>query len=370
VFEVADYNGDGVPDLYGINKIGTGTGGKTEVHIMDGADRYRSYLLNTDTILNDTGLTGQWVFEVADYNGDGVPDLYGINRIGTGTGGKTEVHIMDGADRYRSYLLNTDTILNDSELNCKWDFATGGDCVANIWPNAPIPLSPTHDETVELENITLSWESRGDPDLYPGENLTYQVRIWPDGETQDTPWFQSDWIQAMSLSIPVPVSGVYWWNVQANDGMNTSDWSEARRIFIQPSSNDPIFESNFKTGNPGSTFIFTATNFSADAEATISIKEPDAANYRDIAKLPLSSVGGVVFMLYIPENAHEGMYTVRITVQGAATMLAEHLVKEVTLTIEDGQPQRNNNPAETVPIISPDTGLVTRMQVYLPLVVR
>ncbi|MBE7471357.1 MAG: M23 family metallopeptidase [Anaerolineales bacterium] len=60
-----------------------------------------------------------------DYNGDGKPDLYGINKIGTGAGHKTEVHIMNGANDYKSYLLNAETILGDTGTNCRWDFATG-----------------------------------------------------------------------------------------------------------------------------------------------------------------------------------------------------------------------------------------------------
>jgi hypothetical protein len=99
---------------------------------MDGANQYKSYLLNAETALGSQGTDGRWLFVLGDYNGDGRPDLYGINKIGTGAGDRTEVHIMDGANQYKSYLLNAETALGSSGVDGRWDFATG-QCTNAPW---------------------------------------------------------------------------------------------------------------------------------------------------------------------------------------------------------------------------------------------
>ena len=52
-----------------------------------------------------------WSFCVADYDNDGVPDLWVIKKTGTGTG-RLELHILSGKDP-NSWLLHTKTALHE-----------------------------------------------------------------------------------------------------------------------------------------------------------------------------------------------------------------------------------------------------------------
>ena len=90
-FCVGDYNGDGTPDLYAIKKSGTSSK-KTEVHILNGADKYKKFALQTGTCLETVGKN--FTFCVADYNRNGNMDVYAVKKKATGTR-KTEVHIFE-----------------------------------------------------------------------------------------------------------------------------------------------------------------------------------------------------------------------------------------------------------------------------------
>ena len=120
-FGIADYNRDGNPDIYLIKRTSTGTN-STEVHVLNGADNFQSWLLQTGTIRPETGTNGAWAFGISDYNRDGYPDIYLIKRAGTGTN-STEVHVMDGANDFQSWLLQTGTIRPETGTDCSWMFA-------------------------------------------------------------------------------------------------------------------------------------------------------------------------------------------------------------------------------------------------------
>ncbi|MBF0457993.1 MAG: VCBS repeat-containing protein [Nitrospirae bacterium] len=123
LFYVADYDGDGKPDLIGVQRENTGTG-YTEVHVLSGASGYTTWLVNNATPIAKSGSSnaGQWLFYVADYNGDGKPDLIGVQRENTGTG-YTEVHVLSGASGYTTWLVNTATPLAKSGSSNAGEFA-------------------------------------------------------------------------------------------------------------------------------------------------------------------------------------------------------------------------------------------------------
>ena len=115
-FCLGDYNNDGNLDLFCIKKNKTGTN-CTEVHILGGKSDFKSFLLHTKTILHETGNNCQ--FSVGDYNGDGKLDLFYIAKNNTGSH-TTEVHILSGSKEYKDWLLQTKTILHETDDD--WEF--------------------------------------------------------------------------------------------------------------------------------------------------------------------------------------------------------------------------------------------------------
>ncbi|KAK0619561.1 hypothetical protein B0T14DRAFT_566399 [Immersiella caudata] len=105
-FAITDWNGDGVQDLVAIKKSGTGTG-STEVHIFSGASNFRNLLLTAGTPLPETDET--YDFALADWNGDGRPDLFAIQKSKTESG-TTEVNILSGASNFQDWLLRKSVV--------------------------------------------------------------------------------------------------------------------------------------------------------------------------------------------------------------------------------------------------------------------
>lgn len=120
-FQLGDFNNDGHADIYAIAKMGSS--GTTEVHVLNGADGFGTFLAHSTTALHQTGTDNVWVFKLGDMNRDGVLDLYAIGR--RGSSGKTEVHVLDGAAGYRSFLLHAATALHSTGSDGSWDFALG-----------------------------------------------------------------------------------------------------------------------------------------------------------------------------------------------------------------------------------------------------
>jgi hypothetical protein len=114
-FVVADWNGGGKPDLIAIQMQATFSN-RTEVHILSGESNYQQWLLlMKPTALGPTDSTN-WAFSVGDWNLDGKPDIWAIQKQRTGTG-TTEVHILSGASDFTTYLLNTGTNLPLTSTN-------------------------------------------------------------------------------------------------------------------------------------------------------------------------------------------------------------------------------------------------------------
>jgi len=120
MLDLADYNRDGKLDLWFIAKSGTASG-KTEVHVLSGADGFKTYVANFATVMGLTGTDGRWSFSVGDYNADGRPDLYAIDKMDVSSG-KTAVHVINGADGFKSYLLNTASALGQTGTDHRWVF--------------------------------------------------------------------------------------------------------------------------------------------------------------------------------------------------------------------------------------------------------
>ena len=115
-FLLGDYNQNGKLDLYCIKKNHSESN-QTEIHILDGNDKYKSYLLKTSTKLHETG--EGWVFLLGDFNKNRILDLYCIAKYNTGSN-STEVHILNGNDNFKSFLYNNGTPL--PEIGDNYDF--------------------------------------------------------------------------------------------------------------------------------------------------------------------------------------------------------------------------------------------------------
>ncbi len=72
-FGAADYDRDGKPDFYVVERKEN-----TRVRVYSGASGFTTQLLNTDTQLGATASEGRWHYSLADMDVDGVPDLVAI----------------------------------------------------------------------------------------------------------------------------------------------------------------------------------------------------------------------------------------------------------------------------------------------------
>jgi hypothetical protein len=95
------------PGMWIIRKNCTGSG-QTEAHLYTMESGYRTAVKSLVLPLHETDES--FSFLLADWNGDGVPDLWAIKRWGTNSG-QTELFILDGASDFSRYLVMTPTWL-------------------------------------------------------------------------------------------------------------------------------------------------------------------------------------------------------------------------------------------------------------------
>lgn len=124
-FFFVDWDRDGIPDLLAVKKSETGTK-STEVHIFSGASGFTQPILQTGTALHETDNTFQ--FCVTD-DQDGRPDLVAIKKSRTGTN-STEVHVLSGASNFQQFILQTGTALHETDKTFQfsmvhWDSSVG-----------------------------------------------------------------------------------------------------------------------------------------------------------------------------------------------------------------------------------------------------
>ncbi len=123
MFAIGDYNRDGMPDLYCLKVANAGTG-RLEAHVLSGASNYQTFILQTGTPITEADAAANFEFALADYDRDGIPDLYCLKRTNAGTG-KLEVHVLSGANKYQSFLLQTGTSITQSDAAVNFAFAAG-----------------------------------------------------------------------------------------------------------------------------------------------------------------------------------------------------------------------------------------------------
>ena len=103
-FAAGDFDNDGKSDLYCIYKAGASG---TEVHVLSAASGFATYVCQRVTAIGNTN-SPDWNFKVRDWDRDGKPDLYAINRNGPN---RTDVHLMSGSSNYTQYMWQMGTPL-------------------------------------------------------------------------------------------------------------------------------------------------------------------------------------------------------------------------------------------------------------------
>jgi hypothetical protein len=120
-YDLGYWDGDQIPDLYVISR--DSASGKTAIRILAGDTAYTRYAYHTGgpTALHPAP-EEDWSFEVGDYNADGVPDLYAIAKRNTGSG-TTEIHVLDGRSNFQQFILHAGTALHQTDAS--WEFDVG-----------------------------------------------------------------------------------------------------------------------------------------------------------------------------------------------------------------------------------------------------
>jgi hypothetical protein len=98
-----DYDFDGRDDLY---LVDLQSDGRTAVHVLDAETGLTTFLAQTFTAAPAVD-PASWSASTADHNADGRDDLMLVNRAGT----MTEVHALDAATGFSTYLLQTATAM-------------------------------------------------------------------------------------------------------------------------------------------------------------------------------------------------------------------------------------------------------------------
>ncbi len=114
-FRVGDFNRDGKEDLFCIKKD---SGNHTNLHILNGADNYKSFL--KQIILPIENTDSNWDFKVADCDGDGISDLYCLKKNAQD---HTNLHILSGASAFQNFSLQVALPIENTDEN--WEFGLG-----------------------------------------------------------------------------------------------------------------------------------------------------------------------------------------------------------------------------------------------------
>jgi hypothetical protein len=129
---VGDFNGDGVPDLFGI-KVSSAASGRVEVHVLDGASGYQQFLLQKPTNVNQ-GEAQKLRMVVAPLNQGGIADVFALQVQGAPSG-KLRFRVLDDLDDFQTPALEVGTPIDAADAAANFSWAVGdldGDGVADL----------------------------------------------------------------------------------------------------------------------------------------------------------------------------------------------------------------------------------------------
>jgi len=117
VWKLIDWDGDAKPDLVFIKTANAGTN-TVEVHVASAASGYQTRIYESGTTFAQE-TDGSWT--VADYDGDGKPDLVFIKTSNAGTN-TVEVHVASASSNYQTRVYESGTTFAQEE-NGSWRLA-------------------------------------------------------------------------------------------------------------------------------------------------------------------------------------------------------------------------------------------------------
>lgn len=168
VWTLADWDGDGTPDLCYI-KTENQDSGKIEVTCKSGASKFEDgqhYVTGLDAFQGNKG-----TFFMRDYDGDGRADLIFIKIVDTGTS-SVEVHVLTASSNYQQFAIETGTFITPED-NGVWSMSDAGDLVY-------IKTRDTGTDTIEVH---ISSRSSGYKHW-----VTEQGTGFPVGDSESETW--------------------------------------------------------------------------------------------------------------------------------------------------------------------------------------
>jgi LasA protease len=151
-FAAADYNNDGIPDLWMINPRRNNTT-SVGVNILSGKD-WQTTLYNGGTPFRMLSTNiNTYGFVVADYNRDSYPDLWWVDRK------KQKVRIVSGKDF--ETLLYTGNSIFPKTNSLDWHIIGSDRARETLLPLAPVVREPFDGIVFNTPHTTFVWEPSG-----------------------------------------------------------------------------------------------------------------------------------------------------------------------------------------------------------------
>jgi len=105
--------------------------------------------------------------------------------------------------------------------------------LANLPPNAPIPIDDAPSPWRTSPQVSLRWADASDPDdVISDKPRRFFVMVW---EANDGWRTTSGWITETAWTVTLPADGRYYWSVLASDGLANSESSSPRELWLDRS---------------------------------------------------------------------------------------------------------------------------------------
>ena len=189
VWLMADFDGDGIPDLVFVKTANTPSG-RVELHIASGASNYQTRILETVTAF-PCEQDGNWLLMDCDHTG--ALDLVFI-KTGPTPSGCVEVHIASGTSTYQNFIFQAPTTFT-LETDGVWTMlkASGSDRpdLALIkTANTPSDTAEVHIASGQSGYVTRTLEVAS---IIPNSNAgTWTFCGYSDGNERDLCFIQTN----------------------------------------------------------------------------------------------------------------------------------------------------------------------------------